>query len=159
MDLINWDPDSDPIVIFGVVYDAYSLRILVSGFVRQHRNLDDGMLRAASRLKESLSNIYVILKEARKLITWDMTPKSRCDMDHIISCGEQFIESIENEFGRLAKNLGFWITNSDRFSKLIKRVLGEDNQEDILQSTEEVRDWSERYDRLVKRMYGYSRRE
>lgn len=101
--------------------------------------------------------MYRILKEARQGRSWPMDMQARCELEEIIRCGQDFIAFIRNTFGTLAKNLGWWATNSDRESKLMKRVLGEGNQESIWDFSRSVRRWNDRYDMLMKRLCGESR--
>lgn len=159
----RWNPDSEPLIALGEVYDAFSLGRLLHNCMSRHYDPGHRKLQVATRVKAGLLDLYLYQKEAReelKVLTADDT--SKAELEEIISRGKDIADFTQNQLRafeylcvkdhqRLA---------SERF--LVESFLGFRNnaQRDAVKVLlEKLETWAREYKALEQTLYERGRHE
>lgn len=98
LDIRHWDPLSDPIIAFGMVFDARSFGHYVVDIVEQQHNEQSSILKAAHELENCLWTLHKLLKKAKQAQSETRDSITWCRLSDIIGRGSELVEMIQDMY-------------------------------------------------------------
>lgn len=155
LDLSQWNPDKDPIIVLGAAYDASSFGKWARRFVVGDYGPRSSISKAAEMLEDCLYDLYLHLPMARQMLAENRGRDMRKVLERMIERGEDLVGMIQDDCeiceldlndSRRVKDLRQKYMNLAEW--ILGKHCGKDRQRFLDKFTKRVEEWGDDFRKL-----------